>query len=68
MERDYDWRLQQIIENMKSSIDRAVNSNDPGYYSYIVAYASALKYVQEQLTDEERKSFGLDFDIDKKYM
>lgn len=33
-----------------------------------MTYAHVLKIIQEQLTDEERKLFKLDFDIYKKYM
>ena len=68
MEREYDLRLMQIVEDMKHFIDGAVNMSDPDFNGYITAYASALKIIQGYLTDEERKRFKLDFDIDKKYM
>ena len=68
MEKEYDMRLMQIVEDMKSFIDGAVNTSDPNFKGYITAYASALKIIQGHLTDEERKLFKLDYDIDKKYM
>lgn len=63
-----DWRILVIIESIKDCIESAEKSGDEDLNSYIIAYAGALKIIQEQLSDEERKQFKLDFDIDEKYM
>ncbi len=68
MGSEHDVRLMQIVEDIKSFIDDAVDMSDPDFRGYITAYASALKIIQGYLTEEERKQFKLDFDIDKKYM
>lgn len=68
MEKGYDERLKQIIEDMRFFVDKAVDMSDPDFSGYITAYASALKIIQGYLTEEERKQFKLDFDIDKEYM
>ena len=68
MGNEYDLRLKQIVEDIKFFIDGAVDMSDPDFRGYITAYASALKIIQGYLTEEERKQFNLDFDIDEKYM
>ena len=68
MGKEYDVRLMQIVEDIKSFIDGAVDMSDTDFKGYITAYASALKIIQGYLTEEERKQFKLDFEIDEKYM
>ena len=54
MGSEYDVRLMQIVEDIKSFIDDAVDMSDPDFRGYITAYASALKIIQGYLTKEER--------------
>lgn len=63
-----DWRLMSIIENITDCIERAEEAKDPDFQPYIIAYAGALRIIQEQLSEEERKVYKLDFDIDKQYL
>ena len=64
-----DWRLMQIIESIVSVANaRLEEESSPYVNGELRGYAEALTIIQEQLTDEERKQFKLDFDIDKKYM
>lgn len=69
MKNRTDWRLMQIIESIIEVADeRRSEEKTPAIYGELVGYAEALTIIQEQLTDEERKKYKLDFDIDKKYM
>lgn len=69
MVENTDWRLMQIIESIKRVADeRLAEESSPYVNGELIGYAEALTIIQEQLTDEERKKFRLDFDIDKKYM
>ena len=67
--RNVDYRLMQIIE----SILTAANETLEEEHSHIttgalMAYAEILTIIQEQLSEEERKLYKLDFDIDARYM
>lgn len=62
-----DWRLMQITESILESANEELENKDHDYGT-MVTFAEILKIIQEQLTDEERRQFKLDFDIDKKYM
>ena len=69
MVENTDWRLMQIIESiMRVADERLAEESSPYVNGELIGYAEALTIIQEQLTDEERKEFKLDFDIDKKYM
>ena len=58
-----------IIESIMSVADKRLKEDSSPYVNgELIGYAESLTIIQEQLTDEERKLFKLDFDIDKKYM
>ena len=64
-----DYRLAQIIESILEVADeRMLEESSPYVNGELIGYAEALTIIQEQLTDEERKKYRLDFDIDKKYL
>ena len=64
-----DYRLGSIIEFiLEVANERLDEVPSPRVNGELIGYAEALKIIQEQLTDDERKRFKLDFDIDKKYM
>ena len=64
-----DYRLAQIIESILEVADeRMLEESSPYVNVELIGYAEALTIIQEQLTDEERKKYRLDFDIDKKYL
>lgn len=69
MVENTDWRLMQIIESiMRVADERLAEESSPYVNGELIGYAETLTIIQEQLTDEERIKFKLDFDIDKKYM
>ena len=69
MEKRIDWRLKTIIDNILSvANNRLQEESSPHVNGELVGYAEALTIIQEQLSEEEQKRYGLDFDIDKKYM
>lgn len=69
MVHNTDWRLKQIIESIISVADeRLQEDSSPHVNGELIGYAESLTIIQEQLSDDERKLYGLDFDIDKKYM
>ena len=64
-----DFRLMQIIESILEAANDTLKGELSAYEKgELIGYAEALTIIQEQLTDEERKNFKLDFDIDKRYM
>ena len=64
-----DWRLKQIIENIIAVADERLQEESSQYVNgELTGYAESLTIIQEQLSADERKQYGLDFDIDKKYM
>jgi hypothetical protein len=64
-----DWRLKQIIENIIAVADERLQEESSPYVNgELTGYAESLTIIQEQLSADERKQYGLDFDIDKKYM
>ena len=66
---DENNRLGLIIENILEVADKLLQEDvNPVIAGSLMTYAEVLTIIQEQLTDEERKQFKLDFDIDKKYM
>ncbi len=66
---DKDVRLGMIIESILEVADNLLQSEKNQVNAgSLMTYAEVLTIIQEQLTDEERKDFRLDFDIDKKYM
>ena len=64
-----DYRLMQIIESIVNAADETLKEE----HSHIVTgslmtYAEVLTIIQEQLSENERKMYKLDFDVDAKYM
>lgn len=66
---DRDDRLGIIIDSILEVADEMLQAEKNQVNAgSLMTYAEVLTIIQEQLTDEERKQFKLDFDIDKKYM
>ena len=66
---EVDHRLGSIIEFiLEVANERLKEAPSPRVNGELIGYAEALIIIQEQLSDEERKRFNLDFDIDKKFM
>ena len=66
---DKDNRLGLIIDGILEVADKLLQADkNPVNAGSLMTYAEVLTIIQEQLTDEERKYYKLDFDIDKKYM
>ena len=64
-----DHRLGSIIEFiLEVANERLHEEPSPRINGELIGYAEALKIIQEQLSEEERKAYKLDFDIDEKYM
>lgn len=62
-------RLQQIIEDILEDANEDLALEHSEVVSGgLMIYAHVLKIIQEQLTEEERKAYKLDFDIDARYM
>lgn len=67
MGKSIDWRLMQIIEDIKKCADRMLEEQDDDLLGCVYSYAETLCIIQEKLSEEERKIYKLDFDIEKKY-
>ena len=67
MQDKKDYRLMQIIESIVMAANEEYEKK-PFNYAKLVTFAEVLTIIQEQLSDEERKAYMLDFDIDKKYL
>ncbi len=67
MRENTDYRLMQIIESILESSEDELKKR-PVDYAKLVTFAEVLKIIQEQLSEEERIRFKLDFDIDNRYM
>ncbi len=64
-----DGRLRQIIESIIAVADERLQEDGSPYVNgELIGYAESLTIIQEQLSEDERKQYGLDFDIDNKYM
>lgn len=69
MENKTDWRLRQIVESILQVADERLKEESSPYVNgELIGFAESLTIIQEQLTDEERKQFKLDFDIDERYL
>ena len=60
-----NYKLQQIIESIKSAADEEKANNN---ISGIIAYVDCLKIIQEELDEQELKDYRLNFDVEKKYL
>ena len=58
----------QIIEDIRTLADDIASKGNPDDYGGLIAYAEALCIIQEKLSEEERKKYHLDFDIEARYM
>lgn len=67
MDKKKDYRLMQIIQSILNAANEELDKQEYDYGT-LVTFAEVLTIIQEQLTDDEKKEFKLDFDIDKKYM
>lgn len=62
--------LLDIIAETKENADEVLNSPDKGDYEQgqLLAYATVLSIIRDELSGYDLKEYGLDFDIDKKYL
>lgn len=64
-----DDRLGQIITDIIEAADATLEEEqNQVVIGSLMTYAEVLTIIQEQLSDDERKQFNLDFDIEKKYL
>lgn len=64
-----DYRLMQIIESIIEFADECLQEErTPNVSGELLGCAEALTIIQEQLTDDEKKRYKLNFDIDAKYL
>ena len=67
-----ELRLKAIVEIIKDFADEELKimekeKNDAAA-GLLIGYASCLKVIKGELDEDEWKEYGLNFDIDKKYM
>lgn len=65
--------LLDIIAETKESADEVLHSSDKydkNDYAQgqLLAYATVLSIIRDELSGYDLKEYGLDFDIDKKYL
>lgn len=67
-----DLRLKAIISYIIESADNALEDynkdRDNVSAGRLIGYASCLKTIQAEIDEDQLSAFGLDFDIDKKYL
>ena len=62
--------LLDIITETKENADEVCNSSEKTDYEQgqLLAYATVLSIIRDVLSGYDLKEYGLDFDIDKKYL
>lgn len=55
--------IMEAADEVKKKADQ-----DEQDYGQLLAYAEALSIIQDACSAAEQKEFGLDFDIDKRYL
>lgn len=62
--------LLDIVSETKENADEVLNSSEIGEYEQgqLLAYATVLGAIRDVLSGYDLKEYGLDFDIDKKYL
>ena len=61
--------LIEIIEEIQKEADEILQEKQTDYeYGQLLAYATSLGIIKTCLASENLKDFGLDYDIDKKYL
>lgn len=61
--------LGEIIEEITSEVDELLEEEKNDYNSgQMLAYATALGIIKTCLSGYDLKEYGLDYDIDKKYL
>ena len=61
--------LIEIIEEVTSEADEVLEKERDDYnYGQLMGYATTLGIIKTCLAGEDLKAFGLDYDIDKKYL
>lgn len=67
-----ELRLKVIVDIIKNFADEELKivekDNNDAATGLLIGYASCLKVIKGELDEDEWKKYGLDFDIDKKYM
>lgn len=67
-----DLRLKVIINYIKEFADKDLeeykSQPDNVLSGKLMGYASSLKLIKDEIDEDEWKNYGLDFDIDKKYL
>ena len=51
----------ELLEEYKQSPDKVISGE-------LMGYASALKIIKDEIDEDQWDKYGLNFDIDKKYM
>lgn len=62
--------LIEIIDEITEEADEIKNAEEKGNYKdgQLLAYATALGIIKTCLSGYDLKEYGLDYDIDKKYL
>ena len=61
--------LIEIVEEIQSEADEILKEKKTEYnYGQLLAYATSLGIIKTCLAGENIKDYGLDYDIDKKYL
>lgn len=61
--------LIEIIEEVKGEAEEVLQSDKSDYeHGQLLAYATVLGIIKTCLAGEDLSAFGLDYDIDKKYL
>lgn len=62
--------LFDIIAQVKETADEVLNSGEKDDYAngQLLAYATALSIIKDELSGYDLKEYDIDFDIDKKYL
>lgn len=62
--------LFDVIYETKENADEILNSSEKSDYEQgqLLAYATVLSIIRDVLSGYDLKEYGLDFDIDKKYL
>ncbi len=64
-----NYLLIEIIEGIKEEADEIMRENKTAYENgQLLAYATSLGIIKDCLAGEDLKKYGLDYDIDKKYL
>lgn len=62
--------LREVIESITEQADEIKSKSEKGDADFgaLIAYSECLSIIKDACDEEELKEFGLDFDIEKKYI